>query len=132
MNWKRYLSPWTKGEAPGREPQGRPDGADATPSDPERGEVVREALRTVNDPEVGLNIVDLGLVYAIHATAEAVQADITLTTPTCPLGETVVENARAAIAQALPDLADVTVRLVWEPRWTPSMMSDHARGQLGW
>lgn len=97
-----------------------------------REEAVRAALRSVEDPELGLNIVDLGLVYAVEATADRVRADITLTTPTCPLGETVAENARAAIGRALPDVPDLQVRLVWEPRWTPAMMSDDARRQLGW
>lgn len=132
MSWKRYLPQWMKGDTPKPDPQDVEDGAETLPSDPELADIVRNALRTVDDPEVGLNIVDLGLVYGIHATTERVRADITLTTPTCPLGETVAENARTAIAQALPEVTDLKVRLVWEPRWSPAMMSDDARKQLGW
>lgn len=93
---------------------------------------IRAALRTVQDPELGLNIVDLGLLYAVDATEQRVRVDISLTTPTCPLGETVAADARAAIRRALPDVPDQQVRLVWDPPWKPSMMSDDARRQLGW
>ncbi|WP_211107273.1 metal-sulfur cluster assembly factor [Azospirillum thermophilum] len=125
MAMPEFLNRWTRkaADANGRPPRPAPE----TP-----GEIVREALRTVLDPEVGVNIVDLGLVYAVEATEERVRTDITLTTPTCPLGETVAEDARAAIRQALPGVRDLSVRLVWEPAWTPAMMSDDARRQLGW
>ncbi|MCW2241504.1 metal-sulfur cluster assembly factor [Azospirillum canadense] len=132
MAWKRYLSQWMTGGTPRQVLPAKADETAAPMPASDLGETVRRALRTVDDPEVGLNIVDLGLVYAIHASRQSVHADITLTTPTCPLGETVVDHARTAIAQALPNVADVTVRLVWEPRWTPAMMSSHARKQLGW
>lgn len=138
MSWKHYLSQWMAGDTRRPVSQEPPASADAPTPAPDLGEasdlrdIVRGALRTVDDPEVGLNIVDLGLVYGIHASPRSVETAITLTTPTCPLGETVVANARTAIRQALPSVTDVTVQLVWEPRWTPSMMSDHAREQLGW
>lgn len=132
MGWTDFLGRWLNhSDSTGiAEPAGAgppPPGGPATPED-----AVRAALRTVDDPELGMNIVDLGLVYAVEATDEAVRADITLTTPTCPLGETVADHALAAIGRALPGVRDLQVRLVWEPRWTPSMMSDHARKQLGW
>lgn len=140
MGWTDFLGRWLEhdaragAESAGVQPTGAglpsPDSLPAGPLAPE--DRVRAALRTVEDPELGMNIVDLGLVYAVDATDHAVRADITLTTPTCPLGEMVAENARAAIGRALPDVRDLQVRLVWEPRWTPSMMSDHARKQLGW
>lgn len=131
MTWKQALTRWM-----GLNADTVADTAPtAAPGDGEpftREQRVRAALREVEDPELGLNIVDLGLVYAVEATEDHVRADISMTTPTCPLGEAILDDARAAIGRALPDVADLQVQLVWEPPWTPSMMSDDARKQLGW
>ena len=95
-------------------------------------ERVREALRTVDDPEVGMNIIDLGLVYRINITPELVRVELTMTTPACPMGDLITENAHRAVRAALPEGVAVEVALVWEPPWTPDMMSESARQTFGW
>jgi metal-sulfur cluster biosynthetic enzyme len=93
---------------------------------------VRQALRDVIDPELGMNIVDLGLVYEANVAEGHVTVVLTMTTPACPLGESILEASKAAIRRHVPDVRSVRVDLVWEPVWQPSMMSDAARKQLGW
>jgi metal-sulfur cluster biosynthetic enzyme len=93
---------------------------------------VREALRTVIDPEAGMNIVDLGLVYRIDAGPQRIAVDITLTTRACPMGDMITGNARDAILVAVPGAPDLEVRLVWEPPWDPSKMSARAKQHFGW
>lgn len=93
---------------------------------------MREALRSVEDPEAGMNIVDLGLVYAIEARPGRVRVEITMTSPACPVGAYLVDEAAAAIRAAADEAADVRVDLVWEPPWTPERMSPEARGRFGW
>jgi len=95
-------------------------------------ERVREALRSVDDPEVGMNIVDLGLVYRVDITPESVRVELTMTTPACPMGELITDNARRAVAAALPQDLAIEVVLVWEPPWTPDRMSESARQTFGW
>ena len=93
---------------------------------------VREALRDVIDPELGINVVDLGLVYEVQVQDGNVSVAMTMTTPACPLGETLSEQAEATIRQNVPGVKSVTIDLVWDPPWRPSMMSDAARERLGW
>jgi len=95
-------------------------------------EAVREALRSVDDPEVGISIVDLGLVYRIDVAPERVRVEMTMTTPACPLGDLIMDNARRAVGALLPDGVDVDIELVWEPMWTPDLMSESARQTFGW
>lgn len=95
-------------------------------------ETVREALCSVDDPEVGMNIVDLGLVYGIQIAPDRVRVDLTMTTPACPLGDLITENSRRAVAAVLPQDVGVDVVLVWEPPWTPDLMSESARQTFGW
>jgi metal-sulfur cluster biosynthetic enzyme len=93
---------------------------------------ILEALRQVIDPEIGMNIVDLGLVYKADMLDGHAHVVLTMTTAACPLGESISEEAKAAIQQHVRGVRSVTVDLVWEPPWQPSMMSDTAREQLGW
>ena len=103
------------------------------PSPPSPTEdTIRDALRNVVDPEAGLNVVDLGLVYGIAVSAERVGVRMTMTTPACPLGDLIVESARNAIHGAVPQIADIRIELVWDPPWNPDMMSEFARSQFGW
>ena len=113
------------------EPSGAP-GVLGMLAEPLRPDIVRSLLRTVIDPELGVNIVDLGLVYDI-ATDEPgmVTIEMTLTTPGCPLGGFLDDQIRACLT-ALPQVRDVRVELVWEPPWEPQAMSDAAKEQLGW
>lgn len=95
-------------------------------------EQVREALRTVIDPEVGVNVVDLGLVYGIGVSARGVHVRMTMSTPACPLGESILADARKAVRGVAGGGTGVEVELVWEPEWTPDLMTDRARDELGW
>lgn len=93
---------------------------------------VYDALRTVDDPEAGMNIVELGLVYAVRVTPGRIEVDMTMTTPACPVADMLVDQARDAIQAVIPADTDTEVRLVWDPIWNPSMMSDLARERFGW
>lgn len=102
-----------------------------TPAMPDT-ETIQAALRTVNDPEVGMNVVDLGLVYGVDIAPGRVAVDLTMTTPACPLGEMILDDARRALAAVTPPDTRIEVRLVWDPPWGPERMSDVARRHLGW
>lgn len=91
-----------------------------------------KALRGVIDPEVGINIVDLGLVYDVITSASGVEVTMTLTSPACPMGGHLAEESRQVIEAVVPEGVVVDVRLAWEPAWTPDMMSDEAKRLLGW
>ena len=93
---------------------------------------VRAALKTVEDPEAGMDIVDLGLVYGIEAADERIRVEMTMTSPACPAAPYLVDEATAAIRAIAPDGVDVQVELVWEPPWTPDRMSDEAKSRFGW
>lgn len=93
--------------------------------------LVTEALREVVDPEIGLNVVDLGLVYAVDIDGGRVCVDLTMTTPACPLSEQIVRDAEERI-RGVDGVEAVEVRLVWEPAWGPERMSASARATLGW
>jgi len=90
------------------------------------------ALRDVIDPELGINIVDLGLVYEVRVSNAQVGVSMTMTTPACPLHSYLNQAAQEAICQHIPEVKSVQVELVWEPRWHPTMMSLEAKQQLGW
>ena len=92
---------------------------------------VREALRSVIDPELGVNLVDLGLVYDVAVSDGIAYVTITTTTPACPIGSFLEDQVRWAVLR-LPGIQGVEVELVHEPRWTPALMSDAARTVLGW
>ena len=93
---------------------------------------LRDALRQVVDPEVGINIVDLGLVYGLQRTVDGVRLDLTLTSPACPMGESIAAEAEFVLQECLPPGSVVEINLVWEPPWSPLRMSDKARSTLGW
>ncbi|PWC53911.1 metal-sulfur cluster assembly factor [Azospirillum sp. TSO22-1] len=96
-------------------------------------EKVRDALRTVIDPEMGIDVVELGLVYGIEVAPDnAVAVRMTMTSPACPLGEFLRESAECAIRDAVPEAPAVDVALVFEPPWTSDRISETARRQLGW
>lgn len=90
-----------------------------------------EALSGVVDPELGINLVDLGLVYALEVDDEVVRAAITATTPACPMQAVLVEDAEEALRGVDDGDRRVEVYLVWEPSWRPEWMSDAARERLG-
>lgn len=98
-----------------------------TGSDPR----VMEALRQVVDPELGINIVDLGLVYGSEVRDGQVHVTMTMTTPACPMEELLMEMVHSAILRELSEARSVEVDLVWDPPWKPDMMSPTAKAQLG-
>ena len=95
-------------------------------------DMVRAALRSVEDPEAGMSIVDLGLVYGVRSEPGRVRVEVTMTSPACPAASYIVDEAAAAIRAVAPDGTDVSVELVWEPPWTPERMSDEAQEKFGW
>ncbi|MDP3438431.1 MAG: metal-sulfur cluster assembly factor [Azonexus sp.] len=93
---------------------------------------IRNALRAVVDPEVGLNIIELGLVYEVEVTPAEVKVLLTMTSPACPLSDLIIADAESALQEVLDPAIQVMIELVWSPPWEPSMMSDKARESLGW
>jgi metal-sulfur cluster biosynthetic enzyme len=92
---------------------------------------VREALREVVDPELGVNIVDLGLVYRVDVEDDVARITMAMTSPGCPLRDYLQDLVEAAVTARIPDAHRVIVEIVTEPPWTPDLMSEDARRQLG-
>lgn len=93
---------------------------------------VTQALRSVEDPEAGMSIVDLGLVYSVRCQPGRVRVEMTMTSPACPAAPYLVDEAAAAVRGIAPEGTDVQVELVWEPPWTPERMSAEAQSRFGW
>jgi len=89
-----------------------------------------EALRDVVDPELMINIVDLGLVYDIEQIDSKVVVQMTLTSPACPAGPQLIQQAKIAL-EKLADVSEAEIKLVMSPPWSPERMTDEARDQLG-
>ncbi len=93
-------------------------------------DVVKEALKDVIDPELGYNIVDLGLIYGITRQDALIDVVMTMTTPGCPATNYIQEGAHQRLL-AIDGVEDATVNVVWSPPWEPSMMSDDAKRYFG-
>jgi metal-sulfur cluster biosynthetic enzyme len=104
----------------------------ATPTASSDELAVRDALRHVLDPEVGVNVVDLGLVYGVSVVGEVARVTMTMTTAACPLAEHLRREVELIVRSRCSRIARVDVELVWEPRWTPERISQEARETLGW
>ncbi len=91
---------------------------------------VKLALRKVKDPELNLNIMDLGLVYEISVEGPLVLIDMTLTSPGCPAGPQIMNDVERAI-KALPGVERVAINLVWQPFWTPDKIEPRVRAYMG-
>jgi metal-sulfur cluster biosynthetic enzyme len=89
-----------------------------------------DALRDVVDPELMINIVDLGLVYDIEQVDNKVTVNMTLTSPACPAGPQIIQQAKMAL-EKLADVSEAEIKLVMSPPWSPDRMTDEARDQLG-
>jgi len=114
-----------RGEPPAVE---RPDPGDPAPELQER---VVEALKTVRDPEIPVNLVDLGLIYELTVKEGGiVYIEMTLTTPACPVAQSMPGEVEAAVS-GVPGVNDVRVKLVWSPPWDRDRMSDEARLEPG-
>ena len=99
-------------------------------------ELVLSALKNVVDPEIGLDIVNLGLVYNVNIEDEGklINVDMTLTTPACPAGPQILDQARREVLglnAVYPQIEEVKINLVWTPFWNPSLMTQEARDELG-
>ena len=91
---------------------------------------VLECLRQVIDPEIGFNIVDLGLIYDVRITPGQVKVQMTLTTPGCPMHQTIVGGVHHVL-MSLPGISTAEVNLVWDPPWHPALMSREAQELVG-
>ena len=106
----------------------RPQGGE---DDPALMGPVLEALKTVRDPEIPMDLVELGLIYElIVKRGGVVYVEMTLTTPACPVAASMPGEVETAI-RGVPGVSDVRVKLVWTPPWTPELMSEEARLELG-
>lgn len=91
---------------------------------------VRDALREVMDPELGISLVDLGLIYGIEVAGKKVGVKMTFTTPACPMVHFLVSSVENAVKK-VNGVSEVDVQLVWDPPWTPDRMSDAGKEKLG-
>jgi metal-sulfur cluster biosynthetic enzyme len=98
--------------------------------EPIKAETIYAALRDVFDPEIPVNIVELGLVYDVTIVDDWVGVKMTLTTQGCGMANQITDQVRRTIL-AIPGVKDGDVRLVWQPAWTPTMMSEDTRKRLG-
>lgn len=95
-------------------------------------EMIYAAIKEVIDPELGINIVDLGLIYSVEIGEDGrIDIIMTLTTPGCPLHASFAEEIERVLWQSIPDLTGVYVELIWEPPWNPMMISPEGRAALG-
>ena len=93
-------------------------------------DAVFEAIKEIIDPEVGINIVDMGLIYGVDIEDETVNITMTLTSPGCPAGGQLI-NGTQHVTQQLESVDEVNINVVWTPRWTPEMMTEEAKDELG-
>lgn len=93
-------------------------------------EAVVDMLKNVYDPEIGINVVDLGLVYGVDIDNQVVNVKMTLTTPGCPLHDTLSRTAEMAI-ETLEGVSEAHVDMIWDPPWTPERITDEGRRLLG-
>jgi metal-sulfur cluster biosynthetic enzyme len=128
-------------EPPASPPAAAADAADASTPSTESSEApasasgitedkVKLALRRVKDPELNLNILDLGLIYAINVTDGDISIDMSLTSPGCPSGPEIMSEAEQQL-KALPGVGNVAMNLVWSPPWTPDRIEPRVRAYLG-
>jgi metal-sulfur cluster biosynthetic enzyme len=93
---------------------------------------VLESLKLVLDPEVGVNIVDLGLIYGVTVTGGSVAIEMTLTTPGCPLHESIEQAVRRVLETRHSGITGIRVDLVWDPAWTVDCITEDGKAELGW
>jgi len=96
----------------------------------QRERQITEILKQIYDPEIPMNIVDLGLIYGLEWANDSVKLKMTLTAPGCPVAGIIAEEVKTAV-EKVPEVKSVTVELVWDPPWSPERMSDFAKRQFG-
>jgi metal-sulfur cluster biosynthetic enzyme len=94
-------------------------------------ETVMDALKTVDDPELMLPLVELGLIYGVDIQGNDVAVTMTLTTPACPMNQYIGAQVEEALREQVPDVQNIGVNIVWSPPWNPNMMSEDAKMELG-
>jgi metal-sulfur cluster biosynthetic enzyme len=99
---------------------------------PELREPIDQALRRVVDPEVAMNIVDVGLVYRVSIEDNRVDVVVTMTSAACPVADVIIDDIEQQLDRALPPELLIHVELVWEPPWTADRMSERAKSFMGW
>ena len=104
--------------------------ADAAPEAAPSADQVKLALRKVKDPELNLNIIDLGLVYEVRVDDAVVAIDMTLTSPGCPAGPQIMTDIERVV-RAMPGVDDVVLNLIWTPFWTPDRIEPRVRAYMG-
>ena len=92
-------------------------------------EEVKEALKNVTDPEIGMNIVDLGLLYFIEIEDGNVKIEMTMTSPMCPATQEIMDNAKNFV-EKLDKVKKVEIQLIWDPPWDPDKMTEEGKAQL--
>jgi metal-sulfur cluster biosynthetic enzyme len=90
------------------------------------------ALEQVVDPEIAMNILDVGLVYGVRVADGLAEVRLTMTSAACPVTDTIVEDVEDALDRTLPPELKIHVELIWEPPWTPQRLSARARSFMGW
>ncbi|HAI22271.1 TPA: aromatic ring hydroxylase [Candidatus Collierbacteria bacterium] len=91
---------------------------------------IREALKSVIDPELGVSIVDLGLIYDVRYEGGVAEIEMTLTSPGCPLAPVIDKKIKDAL-KGVPEVKELTVELVWDPPWSKDLMSDELKAEFG-
>lgn len=99
---------------------------------PELLPTIVQALETVVDPEVAMNIVDVGLVYDVIVADGRMDVNMTMTSAACPVADIIIDDVENALDDTMPPELKIHVELVWEPPWTPQRMSPRARAFMGW
>src|SRR5262252_3455434 len=118
-------------DSPDTKPDAAPQAAAPAGGElPPSADQVKLALRKVKDPELNLNIVDLGLIYDIMVDGSEVQVDMTLTSPGCPAGPQIMGDVERVL-KALPGVTNVAINLVWQPFWTPDKIEPRVRAYMG-
>jgi len=97
----------------------------------ERERLITENLKQIYDPEIPMNIVDLGLIYGFEWTDDVVKLKMTLTAPGCPVAGILAEEVKTAI-EKVPNVKSATVEMIWDPPWSPDRMSEFAKRQFGY
>ncbi len=126
---KEIMKRFREEEAPTAQPDAAPAG-DSQPAEDDLEARVIEALKNIYDPEIPVNIYDLGLIYRVEIEDNFARIEMTLTTPGCPVAQTFPGMVEGAVKQ-VPGIADAMVDLVWDPPWNQAFISEAARLELG-
>jgi len=112
-------------------PAGAPTTVTNSPVHAEQERLITENLKQIYDPEIPMNIVDLGLIYGFDWTGDDVTLKMTLTAPGCPVAGILAEEVKAAI-EKVPNVKSAKVDMIWDPPWSPERMSEFAKRQFGY